>query len=411
MATQAQASNAGSASADAGVDAGAPAQQLDDRDAPPDVEETAVDIPEEDRQRIIDAFSGEPETDSDDESDDDGDGGEDDLDDGDGDDDLTDEERLERALDEDDDADGGDTDPDGDGQPGDEDGTLSDDTLDEIEGTLRDKQKQAFIHMRKGLKEKDARVEELEVAGEFGQRLHGILEQHGIDEDGFERVLDMVAAMDRDPLSAIGMLKQRMADVAGRAKEMYPDFGDKIDQMVEGVVAGGGEEELPPDLQEAVELGTITIDRAKQLAKLERASQQSQDDGTPSASAKPESGPPTATEKAEMQALHRDLHKLGYYAGTEREVEARTNEVLIPRAEEIAQEFGIELGSAPPNIRRKVLVKAAREIVKTLEPEKASRRQGRQLRSRDGDRPKPRQRGEYKDWNDMKKGVLSAFKS
>lgn len=407
MAKQAQASNADTATAEAGVDAGAPAQRLDGSDAPPTDEQTAVDIPEEDRLRIIDAFKGEPEEELDDE-----DGGDDDGDDagGDDDDDLTDEERLERALDEDDD-DGDDTDPDGDGQPGDGKGNLSDEDLDEIEGTLRDKQKQAFIRMRKGLKEAEARAEDLEVASEFGQRLHGMLEQRGVDEQSFEEVLDLVSSMNRDPLSAIGMLKGRLAEVALRAKEMYPDFGEKIDQMVGSLQAGGGEEELPPDLQEAVELGTITIERAKQLASLERASQQSQDGGNDQGEPRTADRPPTATEKAEMQALHRDLHQLGYYEGTQAEVEKRTNEVLLPRAEEIAAEFDIDLNSAPPRIRRKVLVKAAREIVKTLGSDRPRRRPERQLRSRDGDRPKPRQKGEYKDWNDMKKGVLSAFRS
>jgi hypothetical protein len=390
MADQAQASNADTATAPEGVNAGGPARQPGDQEStPPDDRETAVDISEEDQKRILEGFGGEhaDEPEEEEELDDDED---EDLDD---DGDESDEE----------DDDDPETDRSGDDQPGDEDNeSLSDDELDQIEkGLSAEAQKQAFIRLRQERKQAVDKAAELEEAGEFGQRLHQVMEHYGVDEKMFDETLDMLSTINNDPLKGIRVLQAKIGEVAARAKEAYPDFADRIDSMV-GDAPAESDVELPDDLQEAVELGTLTLERAKALAKLDRT-------GEPQAPKSGTAPEPTASEKAEMAGMHQDLLALGYYEGSEAERKKRTDELLIPRAEELAAELNLNLDKCDAGLKRSLIVKAAREVMAKVKAKPSRKRRGKQLRSRDGERPKPRPRGEYKSEEEMRKHVLDGF--
>jgi hypothetical protein len=300
-------------------------------------------------------------------------------------------------------------DPDRAGSDGDhrksDDDAFADSELDQIAKRLeREEQGKAFAFLRR--KAKDA--ERMRDAAELGVRFNTMLENSGLDQEGIADLVDLLGTIKRDPLRAIDSLRSRLRDAATAARERYPDLD--LGKMLEFKIdAKPTEPQLPKDLEDAVESGQMTRERALALAKLER---EAEDRSTAKRDGNAFSPEVVESYRDNTRAI---LKEIGFYR-TPREADAakrkqilddRIDKHLIPEMERIAERDGIDLTKCHPKQRQEVTIRAAKAVLAKIERGKSG---NHSLRKGDGRHAPERDSRGPEDERAFRSRVIRSFR-
>ena len=414
MATDQTGRTAGSPAA-SGETASNPSSQPkpDDNPRPAEDHDAEGNISEEDVENILAGFADGNQIEEDDEGGggnadpepkptdlDDPDDPDEDLDDPD---DIDDDEPDDDSdIFDDPDQSGADADDQGEGDSSQDDEDEEDaDELDDVQSKLDEKSGKAFARMRVQLKESRKELKAVKATAAFGSEMGQMIDRFGLTDEQLFNGLNLVATLQSDPIKGLTLLRDHMASAAALAQERYPqvDLGDLL-SFSPDLVGKINSSDLPEDLQEMVDEGRITEDRAREIAK---AMKQKEDDG--------DGGGRGATQptSAQIEETNAALRSIGFYrVNTEAELDQRI-ELLVPAMEKLADKLGLDLQTLNHQSRKALAVRAGKAVLKRISKgTKSKPKKGRMLRTRDSGKPR-QQSGEHKSWEDVEKAVLAGF--
>ena len=394
--------------------AGDPSSQPkpDDNPSPVPDHDAEGDISEKDVQNILDGFAegnvveveegggeGDPEPKPKPTEDDDPDDGEPDEIDEDDPDDIIDEEPDDSDLfDDDPDRSGNAGDQGGEGGSSNEDDEDDAEELDDVQSRLDEKSGKAFARMRVQLKEARQEAGAAKASAAFGSKMGEMIDRFGLTDEQLFNGLNLVATLQTDPIKGITLLRDHMASAATLAKERYPKVNlDELLAFDADNLTSAPRSDLPEDLQEMVDEGRMTEDRAREIA----TAMKRQDGGG--------DGAPAASTPDQIEDTNNALRSIGFYkVNTEPELDQRI-EMLIPAMEKLADKLGLDLPTLSHSARKELAVRAGKAVLQRISKgTKSKPKKGRMLRAREGGTPR-QQQGDHKTWDDVSRAVMSGF--
>ena len=265
-----------------------------------------------------------------------------------------------------------------------------DDDLDEVQKTLPEKKaKKAFARLRTQTRELKRELADARTYVEFAKQVEERLEDLGATQEDFDAALESVSLRKANPLKALKSLGSDIKQVMASVKAEYD-----LDDAALAKMAGLAIQQEPvlswkerhPDLAEAVELGALDEDKAKELAELKDNREREREKPEPKQKQTPERKDDDLQALSKtMQEVNKELGKMHFFTDTSKEARGERIKELVDRVATIAEDYGIDLTGL--DARKKAFVQAARQIMAEESSNTAPRKKrskGKMLRHNEG---------------------------